>query len=150
MHRRRRAGWIEGRVLTADAFVKAVTVWAENRADIVSLALVGSRARGDARSDSDIDLVILCASPALYTEDTKWIAEFGTAQRVSLEYWGNVQSIRVFYTDGAEVEYGVTSPEWATLPLDGGTATVIKDGIVVLLDRDGGLGRALEWAEQSG
>jgi hypothetical protein len=131
--------------LTADELVKAVTSWALDQDDIVSVALVGSRARGDARSDSDVDFVIQCARPARYLEEQTWISEFGVAQSASIEDWGIVQSVRVFYADGPEVEYGLTSPEWATLPLDEGTLTVLRDGVVVLLDRDGSLTRAVEW-----
>jgi hypothetical protein len=59
-----------------------------------------------------------------------------------------VQSVRAFYSDGPEAEYGITSLEWMTVPLDEGTIRVLKDGVVVLLDRDGSLSRALEWMHQ--
>jgi hypothetical protein len=129
--------------------VKAVTSWAVDQASIVSLALVGSRARGNARADSDVDFVIQCTRPARYVEEQTWISEFGVAQSVSIEDWGIVQSLRVFYEDGPEVEYGITSPEWVTFPLDEGTITVLRDGVVVLLDRDGRLARAVEWVRNA-
>jgi len=132
--------------VTADELVKAVALWAENHVDIVSVALVGSHARGNARVDSDVDLVLQCASPARYLEDLSWISEFGVAKDVSVEDYGVVQSVRVFYEDGPEVEYGITSSEWATLPLDEGTLKVLRDGVKVLLDRDGSLNRAVELA----
>jgi len=132
--------------VTADELVKAVASWAENHVDIVSVALVGSHARGNARVDSDVDLVLQCASPARYLEDLSWISEFGVAKDVSVEDYGVVQSVRVFYEDGPEVEYGITSSEWATLPLDEGTLKVLRDGVKVLLDRDGSLNRAVELA----
>ena len=116
-----------------------------DQADIVSVALVGSRARGNARSDSDIDFVIQCTRPARYLEKLTWISEFGVAQAVSIEDWGIVQSVRVFYCEGPEVEYGITSSKWVTLPLDRGTITVLRDGVLVLLDRDGALTSAVEW-----
>lgn len=131
--------------MTAGELVKAVTSWAENHVDIVSVALVGSHARGNARLDSDVDLVIQCARPARYLGDLTWISEFGVAQAVSVEDYGLVQSVRVFYSDGPEVEYGITSPEWVTLPLDEGTRKVLRAGVLVLLDRDGALTRAVEW-----
>lgn len=128
--------------------MKAVTSWAENQVDIVSVALVGSHARGTARSDSDVDLVIQCQRPARYLKDVTWISEFGVVQSVSIEDWGVVQSVRVLYADGPEVEYGVTSSEWVTFPLDEGTITVLRDGVLILLDRDGSLTRAVEWVRE--
>jgi len=132
--------------VTADELVKAVASWAENHVDIASVALVGSHARGNARVDSDVDLVLQCASPARYLGDLSWISEFGVAKDVSVEDYGVVQSVRVFYEDGPEVEYGITSSKWATLPLDEGTLKVLRDGVKVLLDRDGSLNRAVELA----
>src|SRR5262249_27482626 len=85
--------------LTAEELVKAVTTWAEKQGDIVSVALVGSHARGNASSDSDVDFVIQCTRPARYLEEQTWISEFGLAQSVSIEDWGLVQSVRVFYAD---------------------------------------------------
>lgn len=128
--------------------MKAVTAWAEEQADIVSVALVGSRARGNARADSDVDFVIQCTSPARYLEDHTWISAFGVVQSVSIEDWGIVQSQRVFYANGVEVEYGITSSEWVSLPLDEGTIKVLRDGVIVLLDRDGSLIRAVEWVRK--
>ena len=128
--------------------MKAVTSWAENQIDIVSVALVGSRARGNARSDSDVDFVIQCQRPARYLQDLIWISEFGVAQSVSIEDWGLVQSIRVFYANGPEVEYGITSSEWVTFPLDEGTISVLRDGVLILLDRNGSLTRAVEWVRE--
>ena len=134
--------------MTTGELVTAVTSWAENHVDIVSVALIGSHARGNARLDSDVDLVLQCARPARYLGDLTWISEFGVAQSVSVEDYGLVQSVRVFYADGPEVEYGITSSEWVTLPLDEGTLKVLRDGVLVLLDRDGALTRAVEWVRE--
>ena len=130
--------------MTAGELVKAVTSWAAGRADVVSVALVGSRARGDARLDSDVDFVIVCARPELYLQELTWISRFGVARAVSIEDWGNVQSVRAFYSGGPEAEYGITSTEWVSFPLDEGTVTVLQNGVIVLLDRDGSLTRAVE------
>src|SRR6476660_3296083 len=138
--------WDRYRTETVNELVRAVTSWAVDQVDIVSVALVGSHARGDARSDSDVDFVIHCTRPARYLEEQTWISEFGDAESVSIEDWGVVQSVRVFYAGGPEVEFGITSSEWVTFPLDEGTIKVLRDGVSVLLDRDGSLTRAVEWA----
>jgi predicted nucleotidyltransferase len=45
-------------------FLDAFIPWASSQADVQGIALVGSYARGAARDDSDIDLVILTHQPA--------------------------------------------------------------------------------------
>jgi len=60
-----------------------------------------------------------------------------------VEDWGLVTSLRVYYEDGLEVEYGVTSSQWVNLPLDAGTRRVIADGMQILVDKRGWLCRAL-------
>jgi hypothetical protein len=64
---------------------------------------------------------------------------------VSIEDWEKVQSVRVFYSDGPEAEYGITSSDWVNFPLDEGTIKVLQNGMMVLLDRDGNLTCAVEW-----
>ena len=48
-------------------------------------------------------------------------------------------SLRVLYTSGLEVEFGLTTRDWARLPLDFGTQMVISDGINVLFEREAGI-----------
>jgi predicted nucleotidyltransferase len=52
-----------------------VAQWASRQADIAAVALVGSWARGAARVDSDIDLMILTDSLMLFRQDEKWVNE---------------------------------------------------------------------------
>jgi hypothetical protein len=54
-----------------------------------------------------------------------------------------VQSLRVFYRNGLEVEFGLTDPAWAALPLDEGTRQVIAGGMRVLFERGHNLSRRL-------
>ncbi|MBD3160817.1 MAG: hypothetical protein GF346_01585 [Candidatus Eisenbacteria bacterium] len=123
--------------------------WAEGRTDIRALALVGSHARGTARPDSDIDLVVLSTEPVRYLGRTEWVSLFGEVARISLEDWGEVRSVRVVYQNGTEVEFGIADPAWAAVPLDRGTADVLGDGCRILLYRDGSLRRALGFARRS-
>lgn len=123
--------------------IEAVRRWAEGRADIRALALVGSHARGDARPDSDIDLVLLCTDPERYVRATDWISTFGEVARSSLEDWGDVRSVRVTYRSGTEVEFGIAGLDWAAIPPDRGTADVLRNGVRILLDREALLDRVV-------
>lgn len=126
-----------------DRFLGSLREWAEHQAEIVGVLLVGSHARGQAREDSDVDIVLLARSPARYLQDRSWIERFGTCARVETEDWGKVTSLRVWYAHGLEVEFGWTEPDWAALPPDPGTRQVVADGARIILDRGGVLARLL-------
>jgi predicted nucleotidyltransferase len=135
----------EGNVLTTKQttkFLEHFTQWARSRADIIAVALVGSHARDTARPDSDIDIVMLCKQPTDYLAHLDWVQAFGTTTSQQLEDYGKLTSVRTWYGDGLEVEFGITDEHWADLPLDEGTRKVISDGMVILLDRDGPLSKA--------
>jgi predicted nucleotidyltransferase len=117
--------------------IEAFCTWARQRPDIAGVFLVGSHARGDATSDSDIDLVILTSEPEPYLDDVSWVSQFGTARSVDREDWGKVQSLRVFYAGGPEVEYGITTPDWASHPVPQRTQEVLAGGMKLLFDRTG-------------
>jgi hypothetical protein len=119
-------------------FLNQFTEWAARHEDILAVVLVGSFARGTARADSDIDLVLICDDPQRYLKDEQWLTNFGTVTGVQDEDWGLVQSKRVFYEDVGEVEFGLTTAQWvATDPVDAGTRRVIADGARILTDRTG-------------
>ena len=122
-------------------FFNHITEWAANEPAISGVALVGSHARGDARPDSDIDLVLLCVNPQAWLRDASWIHRFGEVAGRQTEDWGRVTSLRVYYRSGLEVEFGLTTPAWAELPVDSGTRDVVLNGIRILLDRDQALAR---------
>ena len=117
------------------AFLDSFTEWASAQPDLQGVALVGSHARNAARADSDVDLVVLTSQPTSYLQATEWVQKFGVVQKQQVEYYGKVTSLRVWYSDGREVEYGITSEDWATPPLDEGTQRVIADGMRVLFER---------------
>jgi predicted nucleotidyltransferase len=125
-------------------FLDAFVNWASNGADVQAIALVGSYARGEARDDSDIDLVILTDEPSKYLDDIQWIARFGVVEKQQTEDYGKLTSLRVWYQNGPEVEYGLTTPDWAAAPLDTGTRRVISDGMLVLFERGDLLSRYLK------
>ena len=124
-------------------FLREVAAWASAREDILAVALVGSHARGDARKDSDIDLVLLVETPEKYLVDVEWPAHFGAVRRRRRESYGKVTSVRVWYDNGREVEYGITTPRWAAEPLDEGARRVILEGMRVIFERGTLLSRLL-------
>jgi predicted nucleotidyltransferase len=123
------------------AFLDQVAGWSQKQAEIHAVILVGSQARGNAKADSDVDLVIICGNPEYYLRELDWIREFGTPERHAIEGWGMVTSLRVWFESGLEVEFGLTSNEWIREPLDVGTKRVISDGYRILVDKSNTLTR---------
>jgi uncharacterized protein len=119
-------------------FLERVVQWASDEEKLLAVALVGSRTRGNPRPDSDVDIVLFTEDPGFYLKNMQWTAIFGDVVKISDEDWGAVQSKRVLYKDGLEVEFGVTTKEWAkTNPIDAGTNNVIRNGMKILYDRIG-------------
>ena len=56
------------------------------RRDILALALVGSWARGEARTNSDIDLMFLTEQPLLFRKNAAWLKEIDWDDR-QIERW---------------------------------------------------------------
>ncbi len=119
-----------------DDFLRRVTAWAQGCPDVLAVALLGSYARGRARPDSDLDLVLVCSEPEHYLTDARWVLEFGKVRGLRREDYGKVTSLRVWYGNGLEVEYGIAGEDWADAPLDEGTRQVIADGMLVLYERN--------------
>ena len=120
-----------------EGFLERITAWAAERDDVRAALLVGSHALGAARSDSDVDVVLLVDDPSRLLSEPGWAAGFGECREIRLERWGKVTSIRVFYADGQEVEFSVTGVDWVRPPLDEGTARVLQAGFRPLYDPDG-------------
>lgn len=132
-------------MLDIEPFLEETQRWAEEHGDIIAVMLVGSWARGDARPDSDVDLVLVTRDPQKYLEDTSWLLRFGEAHEIRAEDWGLVQSRRAFYTSGLEVEFGITTVEWTNPnPVDPGTRRVVTDGARPLYDPYGVLQALLD------
>lgn len=132
----------------AEQVAHAVVRWAKARQDVRGVALVGSSARGTARPDSDIDIVILAAAPAVFRADLSWLGSIdwpAAGTRVGSwrdEDYGAVWSRHVRLDTQLEVEITFAPLTWANLaPLDSGTRAVIAAGCRVLHDPDGLLGR---------
>jgi GrpB-like predicted nucleotidyltransferase (UPF0157 family) len=125
-------------VIPQRQFISSVIEWAAPEPAILGVVLVGSYARGMERADSDIDLVIITTDPVLWLDTDEWFQRFGAVKKVGLENHGLVQSRRVHYENGMEVEFAVTTREWLNpTPVDEGTRRVIFDGHRILNDKAG-------------
>lgn len=126
--------------MNVSAFLEMFSRWAGGQPDVKGIALVGSYARDAATVDSDVDLLILTTDAASYIDDRSWLSLFGEVTECRVEDWGKVTSLRTFYQDGLEVEYGFTTPDWAFVPMDAASLRVVLDGMKVLFDPEGILG----------
>ena len=120
--------------MNVSAFLEVFSRWAGEQPDVKGVALVGSYARDAATVGSDVDLLILTTDAAKYFSDRSWVSLFGEVTECRVEDWGKVTSLRAFYKDGLEVEYGFTTPDWALMPMDAVSFRVASDGMKVLFD----------------
>ena len=133
-----------GREAEARALLGRVPAWASGRADLLAVALVGSWARGAAREDSDVDLVLLTDDVAAYTDRDDWVPGLGGLGVAATRTWGALTERRLVLPGGLEADVGIVPPSWArTDPVDPGTARVVRDGLEVLHDPAGQLARLL-------
>ena len=131
---------LSGAELT-DAILRVAAGWAATQPDIVGLALVGSWARGTARPDSDIDLVVLARDPEHYRRDRSWLTEIDWAL-VGLPVigwrdadYGAVWSRHITLAAAVEVEFSFGDLAWAGAePIDSGTRAVVAGGFRPLYD----------------
>jgi putative acetyltransferase len=128
----------------AERTLGVILQWARARRDIRGVALVGSRARGTPRPNSDIDLVLLASAPEAIRTEASWVESIDWsaigAHVVSWrdEDYGILWSRRIWLAAGLEVEFGFAPLCWACpAPPDAGTQRVIWDGCRILHDPDG-------------
>ncbi|MFJ5762546.1 nucleotidyltransferase domain-containing protein [Neobacillus sp. NPDC093182] len=119
-----------------DFFLENFKEWSEQETNIKGVAVVGSFARGDFHSNSDVDLTIISTNKDLTLESIKNDFNFGNIESSTLEEWGILTSLRIFYNNGLEVEYGVVTDQWVKEPLDEGTKNVVKNGFKVVTEKE--------------
>jgi predicted nucleotidyltransferase len=129
---------LKGRRLRAEAVCSAMTEWAQRQSDVRGLALVGSYAYGRLRMASDVDLVLVTADKQAQVDGMAWAELLDRKPRlIRSQEWGPVTERRVRLRSGLVVELGVTTADWLAIPLDPGTAKVLRDGCRVLHDPEG-------------
>jgi predicted nucleotidyltransferase len=116
-------------------FLALTRDWAGQRPDVEAVGLAGSWARGDARMNSDVDLVVLCSNPEPYLEDLYWAEELDYLTFILSREWGPLTEMRFQRPTGLEIEFGFAPPSWAsTNPIDEGTLNVVLDGFSAIHD----------------
>lgn len=122
-----------------------VQAWVAKTEDLRALALCGSWARGNARPDSDLDLLVLARPPAIESRSqAPALIPFANAgfrlQSCRWATYGVVHSAHLRLDPTSDVEVTFAALNWAsTTPVDDGTRRVVTDGFSVLLDKDGAL-----------
>lgn len=118
-----------------EKFFEELKEYAKNTSHIESIIVVGSYARGTNKENSDIDIVIITSNKTGMIADQKFVQKFGSVCKQQTEYYGACTSIRVWYKDGKEVEFGMVDPSWIARPLDCGTFKVLSDGYKIVIDK---------------
>ena len=149
--------------LRIEQIIRTFLAWGIVQPKIRAVALVGSRARGAAHQDSDIDLVMLVTDPQGFRADTTWLEQIdwhaldSRPQKWQDEDYGLAWSRRVWLeADCVQVELTFVRLSWADVdPPDAGTCRVISGGCGILHDPDGllvrlceGIGRKIEYADR--
>ncbi len=115
-------------------FIKTLKEFAGNTWHIESVLIVGSYARGTNKEGSDLDIVMITSDKSAMLADQGFVQILGEVEKKQTEYYGACTSVRVWYKNGLEVEFGVVEPSWIEKPLDAGTEKVLRDGYQVVFD----------------
>ncbi len=135
----------EERAAEVRGVLARMRLWASGRPDVIAVGLAGSWSHGDARMDSDVDILLLTAEKRLYLGDEAWVRDLGSLRMVKTEQWGPLTERRFVLPSDLEVEVGIAPPSWAaTDPVDPGTRRVVEDGVSIVYDPDGFLTRLLD------
>lgn len=116
-------------------FINALKEFSENDPYIESVIIVGSYARGTNKKNSDLDIVIITSNKTGMITNQDFVQGFGEISQKQTEYYGACTSIRVWYKNGQEVEFGIVEPSWISIPLDAGTYKVLADGYKIIIDK---------------
>jgi len=116
--------------------IQIVLAWATAQPKLRAAALVGSHARGEAHSDSDIDLILLGTDPDIFRKDISWVEQIdwhsmdAHPQKWRDEDYSVAWSRRIWLAAASmQVELTFAPISWASVdPPDAGTRRVISEG----------------------
>jgi len=133
------------------AMIRAMVV---TRDGLRALAVCGSWARGAARPESDLDLLLVAADPAAWRREQGWVARlpYSEAGRTYRSHrnatYGVAWSAHIRLDPEAALELTFAPVAWAhTDPVDPGTRRVVSGGFRVVIDKDGALARLVAACE---
>lgn len=128
----------------------AVKDWSARCSGVQGLALVGSWAAGREHAESDVDIVCIVDDPERFRVDSGWMAEVNwPSAGLAIGHWtdvdyGRARSRHLAFGGGEEVEVTFVDATWAAIePVDPTTRRIAADGMRVLHDPQGLLGRLL-------
>jgi predicted nucleotidyltransferase len=123
---------------TTGKLISSISSWFKEQTDVQGVLLIGSYARGNPQADSDIDFVVVVTEPEKYLTATDWTRYFGEPIELRIEDWGALSSVRVFYKNKIEIEFGFVSPDWVSVtPIDPGTLKAVQRAAKILYDKSG-------------
>ncbi|MDE5671422.1 MAG: nucleotidyltransferase domain-containing protein [Eubacterium sp.] len=117
------------------SFIHKLKEFSMNNNHIECAIIVGSYARGTNTENSDLDICLITTNKKEMIENPDFVKQFGTFSKMQTEYYGACTSIRVWYENSLEAEFGIVEPSWIRLPLDNGTHKVLSDGYKVIVDK---------------
>lgn len=129
--------------------------WAEERSEILALALVGSYARGEATLESDIDLMVIASDTEFFRHNYDWMHQINWESiNYKIQKWndaeyGVVWSRHIYlsnlnndlfnnFNNKLKVEISFGLPTWTSIsPIDSGTFGVVSRGCQIIYDPQG-------------
>lgn len=122
-------------ILMVEEFMHKLKKFSTCDTQIQSVILVGSYANNTYTETSDLDFCIITTNKNDMLQTLDFIKVFGECERKQNEYYGACTSVRVWYRNGLEVEFGICEPSWIHQPLDRGTRQVLSNGYKVIVDK---------------